>query len=52
MATDANLTLQASVTKTGSFNGAGVDLKTGTPRRGLVARVSTAPRPTPPARTR
>jgi len=39
MATDANLTLQASVTKTATFNGAGVDLKTGTPNEGLVAVV-------------
>jgi hypothetical protein len=39
MATDAKLTLQASVTKTATFNGAGVDLGTGTPRRGLKARV-------------
>lgn len=39
MAADSNITLQASVTKTASFNGAGLDLKTGTPRRGLVARV-------------
>jgi hypothetical protein len=38
MAADANLTLQASATKTASFNGAGVDLKVGTPRRGLNAR--------------
>ena len=39
MATDANSVLQASVTKTASFNSAGVDLKTGTPRRGLKAVV-------------
>lgn len=39
MATDANLALQASVTKTATFNGAAVDLGTGTPRRGLKARV-------------
>jgi hypothetical protein len=39
MAADANLSLQASVTKTASFNGAGVNLKSGTPRRGLKARV-------------
>lgn len=39
MATDAKLQLQASVTKTGTFNGAGVDLAVGTPRRGLKARV-------------
>lgn len=39
MAVDANLALQASTTKTASFNSAGVDLKVGTPRRGLKARV-------------
>lgn len=39
MASDANITLQASTTKTASFNSTGVDLKTGTPRRGLVARL-------------
>jgi hypothetical protein len=39
MASDANLTLQASVTKTASFNGAGVNLPGGTPVYGLVARV-------------
>ena len=39
MATDANLSLQASVTKTATFNGAGVNLPGGTPRRGLKARV-------------
>jgi hypothetical protein len=39
MATDAKLQLQASVTKTATFNGAGVDLSNGTPRRGLKARV-------------
>lgn len=39
MAYDTNLQLQASVTKTANFNSAGVDLKTGTPRRGLKARV-------------
>jgi hypothetical protein len=40
MAADANLVLQASVTKTDTFNGTGVDLATGTPRgRTLVARV-------------
>ena len=38
MAYDANAVLQASVTKTASFNSTGVDLK-GTPRRGLKARV-------------
>lgn len=31
--------LQASVTKTGTFNSTGLDLKTGTPSRGLVARI-------------
>src|SRR5689334_8688720 len=31
MATDAKLALQASVTKTASFNGAGLDLANGTP---------------------
>jgi len=39
MAVDANLVLQASVTKTDTFNGAGVNLVTGTPNRGLVARI-------------
>jgi hypothetical protein len=39
MATDANLVLQSSTTKTASFNGTGVDLKVGTPHRGLVARI-------------
>lgn len=39
MAVDANLVLQASVTKTATFSGTAVDLKTGTPRRGLKARV-------------
>lgn len=39
MATDANTVLQASVTKTATFNGAALDLGTGTPRRGLKARV-------------
>lgn len=39
MAADSNIALQASVTKTASFDGAAVDLKTGTPRRGLVGRV-------------
>lgn len=39
MAVDANLVLQASVTKTATFNGAGVNLPGGTPRRGLKARV-------------
>jgi len=39
MATDANLVLQALVTKTATFNGAGLDLLVGTPRRGLFAVV-------------
>lgn len=39
MAADSKLTLQASVIKTASFDSAGVDLKTGTPNYGLVARV-------------
>lgn len=39
MATDALLALQASVTKTATFNGAALTLVGGTPRRGLVARV-------------
>jgi hypothetical protein len=39
MAADANLVLQASVTKVDTFNSAGVNLPTGTPARGLVARV-------------
>lgn len=39
MAVDALLALQASVTKTATFNGAGLALANGTPRRGLVARV-------------
>lgn len=39
MPTDALITLQPSVTKTATFNGVGVDLKTGTPRRGLFARI-------------
>ena len=39
MAADANLVLQASVTKVANFNSTGVGLPTGTPRRGLVARV-------------
>lgn len=36
---DANLTLQASVTKTSTFSSTGVNLPAGTPRRGLKARV-------------
>lgn len=39
MATDALIALQASVTKTATFNGSAVTLAGGTPRRGLVARV-------------
>ena len=39
MATDANLALQASVTKTATFSGTGLDLGTSTPRRGLKARI-------------
>ena len=35
---DANAVLQAAVTKTTAFNGAGFDLGTGTPRRGLKIR--------------
>src|SRR5260370_25480908 len=39
MPSDANLVLQASTTKTASFQGAALILPGGTPRRGLVARV-------------
>lgn len=39
MPADANLAFQASVTKTAAFDGAALDLKVGTPRRGLKARV-------------
>lgn len=39
MAADANLVLQASVTKVDSFNSTGINLPAGTPSRGLVARV-------------
>lgn len=39
MATDALTQLQASVTKTATFSGAGVALPGGTPRRGMFARV-------------
>jgi len=39
MATDALIAVQASVTKTATFNGAGVTLTTGTPRHGLWVRV-------------
>ena len=40
MPSDANLVLQASTTKTATFNSTGIDLKTGTPARPLVARVT------------
>jgi len=39
MPNDALLTLQAAVTKTATFNGAGLNIKTGTPRRGMKAKV-------------
>lgn len=39
MPTDALLALQASVTKTSTFSGTALNLPTGTPRRGLKARV-------------
>lgn len=39
MPTDALIQLQSSVTKTATFNGSAVTLATGTPRRGLKARV-------------
>src|SRR5712691_1823246 len=39
MPVDALLALQASVTKTATFNGAALILAGGTPRRGLKARV-------------
>lgn len=39
MATDALLALQASVTKTATFNGAGLQLVAGTPRWPLIAQV-------------
>lgn len=39
MPVDALIALQASVTKTATFNGAALVLNGGTPRRGLVARV-------------
>ena len=39
MPTDALIQLQASVTKTATFNGAAQTLYGGTPRRGLKARV-------------
>lgn len=40
MAYDYNLTLSAAATKTATFTATAVDLKTGTPRRGLVARIN------------
>jgi hypothetical protein len=39
MPADTNMVLQASVTRTASLNSASVDLKTGTPPGGLVARI-------------
>src|SRR5690242_1553083 len=39
MPSDALTVLQASVTKTATFNSTGVDLVTSTPRRGLKARI-------------
>lgn len=39
MPTDALIALQASVTKTSTFSSAALTLPTGTPRRGLKARV-------------
>ncbi len=39
MPTDALIALQASVTKTATFNGAALILPGGTPRRGMWARV-------------
>lgn len=39
MATDALVALQASVTKTATFSGTGLNLPTGTPRRGMFVRV-------------
>jgi len=38
MPADLQLVLQASVTKTAAFTGAGLTIPTGTPRRGLKAR--------------
>lgn len=38
MPADLELQLQSSVTKTAAFQGAGVTIPTGTPRRGLFAR--------------
>ena len=40
MPTDLLNQIQASVTKTATFNGAGFTLPTGTPRRGLKCRVA------------
>lgn len=39
MPSDANIALQAQVTKTATFNGAALTLPGGTPRAGLKARV-------------
>jgi hypothetical protein len=39
MPVDLQLALQASTTKTATFNGSGLTIPTGTPRRGLKARV-------------
>jgi hypothetical protein len=39
MPVDANIALQASVTKTASFSGSALILPSGTPRRGLKARI-------------
>ena len=39
MPSDANVILQASVTKTATFNGSPIILPGGTPRRGINARV-------------
>lgn len=39
MPADANAVLQASTTKAATFNGAGMDIKGGTPRRGMFVRV-------------
>lgn len=40
MPSDANLVLQTSTTKTATFNGTAIDLKTGTGPRGLVCRLT------------
>jgi hypothetical protein len=40
MATDVLGNLQSSVTKTATFNSTGLDLKVGTPRRGIWAKVN------------